>query len=345
MPRKSRRSPLRYLVQGLLLVVTIVIAALVGFRLSALWRERVADKQLAPATGRVVETDAGDVFVQEAGPPDGMPVVLIHGAAGWSEVWRPTLAVLGGAGYRAIAVDLPPFGFSPREKGAAYRTPDQALRLTELAQALQLDSLVLVGHSVGARPAMVAAWRMPDRLRGIVLVGAALDLPPADTRPAPPKKPWLPGVLGVPFLGEALVASTVTNPMLSRWLLEQLVANPASASPEHVAMLQRPMTRAGTTAYVTTWLQQGLVDPPRTGLWDRRRYTAVERPVLLIWGAQDRITPLAQARRLQAAFTDADTAVLAGTGHLPQMEQPDQFNQALLAWLQGLGATPQRRQR
>jgi pimeloyl-ACP methyl ester carboxylesterase len=317
----------------------VVVAALIGFRLSALLREQAADTELAPPQGRLVVTDAGDLFVQEAGPADGPAVLLVPGTGVWSEVWRPTLTALADAGYHALAVDLPPFGFSPRETWAAYRTPDQALRLTELVQALGLDSVVLVGHSVGAKPTVVAAWQMPDRLRGLVLVDATLD----PVRPEPLRssttRAWTTRVLEVPLLGEALVAATITNPMLSRWLVEQLVADSAIATPDRVEMFLRPMARRGTTASITSWLRQALIDHPRTGLADRQRYARVDRPVLLIWGAEDRITPLEQGRRLEAAFGDASATVLPGAGHLPQVEQPDQFNAALLAWLNDLHST------
>ena len=333
---RSRRRLSRILLRMVVLAIFGLGAALVGFRLSALWRERVADKALLPRSGRVVATAAGDLFVQEAGPADGPVVVLVNGTAAWSELWRPTLVALADAGYRAIAVDLPPFGFSPREAGAAYGTPDQALRLSELVQAMRLDNIVLVGHSIGAKPALVTAWRMHDWLRGLVLVDAPLDPPPAGQSAPPPEKPWLGRLLGTPLLGEALVSATVTNPILSRWLMEQVVADPATATPARLALLQLPMVRRGTTASVTAWLRQALVDLPRTGLGDRQRYAGLDRPVLLIWGAQDRITPVAQGRRLQGAFPDARLAVLPGSGHLPQLEDTGPFNEALVGWLRAL---------
>lgn len=333
---RSRRSLFRFLLRMIVLTVFALGAALGGFRLSAFWREQVADQALVPKGGRVVPTAAGDLFVQEAGPADGPVVMLVNGTAAWSELWRPTIAALADAGYRTIAVDLPPFGFSPREERAAYGTPDQALRLTELVQAMQLDNIVLVGHSIGAKPALVTAWRMQDWLRGLVLVDAPLDPPPEGRPPPPPAKPWIGMLLGTPLLGEAVVAATVTNPTLSRWLVEQVVADPAAATAARLATLQLPMVRRGTTESVTAWLRQALVDAPRTGLNDRQRYASLNVPVLLIWGAEDRITPVAQGRRLQGAFRDADLTVLPGSGHLPQLEHTGPFNEALVAWLRAL---------
>ena len=68
---------------------------------------------------RVTLADGLSVRVVEAGPPDGPPVVLIHGWAVSSYLWRHTLGGLAAAGYRTYAPDLPGHGLSdaPTNKG------------------------------------------------------------------------------------------------------------------------------------------------------------------------------------------------------------------------------------
>ena len=75
-------------------------------------------------------TRSGGVFVQEKGPADGIPVVLFHGTAAWSELWRRTSDALAAAGFRVIALDLPPFGFSDRP--GSYTRQDQAARINDV---------------------------------------------------------------------------------------------------------------------------------------------------------------------------------------------------------------------
>src|SRR5882762_4020423 len=103
---------LRWSVRFVLGLLLVLVVALAGFRLAAALRETASREELAPAAGRLVQTRSGGVFVQEKGPSDGIPVVLFHGTAAWSELWRHTSDVVAAAGFHVIAVDQPPFGFS-----------------------------------------------------------------------------------------------------------------------------------------------------------------------------------------------------------------------------------------
>ena len=62
-------------------------------------------------------------------------------------------------------------------------------------------------------------------------------------------------------------------------------------------------------------------------------YRALALPTLIIWGALDRTTPLAQGQRLAQLIRGSELAVMAGVGHMPQIEDPAQFNALLLAFL------------
>jgi hypothetical protein len=99
---------LRWSANGLLVLLLSVILVITSFRLAASIRETGARTQLAPRTGHLVPTRSGGVFVQEKGPEDGVPVVLFHGTAAWSELWRHTSDVLAAAGFHLISLDLPP---------------------------------------------------------------------------------------------------------------------------------------------------------------------------------------------------------------------------------------------
>ena len=78
---------LRWSAKTLLVLLLLVVTAIAGFRLAASFRETADRAALAPPAGHLVKTSSGGVFVQEKGPPDGIPVVLFHGTAAWSELW------------------------------------------------------------------------------------------------------------------------------------------------------------------------------------------------------------------------------------------------------------------
>ena len=158
---------LRWSGNGLLVLLLSVILVVTSFRLAASIRETGTRVGLAPKTGHLVPTRSGGVFVQEKGPEDGVPVVLFHGTAAWSELWRHTSDVLAEAGFHVIALDLPPFGFSDRP--GSYTRQDQAARISDVLDTLKAPPAIIVGHSFGAGAATELAMRYPDRARGLVL--------------------------------------------------------------------------------------------------------------------------------------------------------------------------------
>ena len=216
---------LRWSANGLLVLLLSVVLVITSFRLAASVRETGARAQLAPRTGQLVPTRSGGVFVQEKGPADGIPVVLFHGTAAWSELWRHTSDALASAGFHVIAVDLPPFGFSDRP--GSYTRQDQASRVSDVLDALKAEPAIIVGHSFGAGAATELAMRYPDRARALVLVDAALGL----TAP-PSAAPW---VIQPQWIREILVSLTITNPMATQMLLKSLIAKKERALPDIVA--------------------------------------------------------------------------------------------------------------
>jgi pimeloyl-ACP methyl ester carboxylesterase len=324
--------------RGLLvfIVVAVVLAAAVAVGAAAL-RETGERQALAPRTGRFVRAHDVELFIQETGPPDGPLVLFTHGTGAWSEIWRATLDRLAAEGFRAVAVDLPPFGFSERPRTGDYTTATQGRRLAALLDALGAREITLVGHSFGSRAAVEAALLEPQRLKSLVLVDAALGLYDASGGPVPEAAPADPGVLsavlGFAPISRPLVASTLTNPLLSRTLLELLISRKEAATPALVTTLQRPLELSGSTAALGRWLQW-FVQPDMPELSGRiASYAALKMPVLILWGATDSLTPLPQGRALAAELPTSKLVVLADTGHIPAIENPAEFNDALLVFL------------
>src|SRR2546427_536186 len=138
-----------------------VVLILAGFSWQAARREVLPAAKAAPATGRFVKGADVEIFVQEAGPADGLPVVFVHGTGAWSEAWRESMSALAATGARAIALDLPPFGFSQRPGSARYGKLDQGQRIVGVLDAFGIRQAVLVGHSFGGGPTMEAALLAP----------------------------------------------------------------------------------------------------------------------------------------------------------------------------------------
>lgn len=313
------------LAAGILCVSTL---ALVAFSWQAGRREVRAAVEAAPPGGRYVRAGDVDLFVQEAGPADGPAVLFIHGTGAWSEAWRSPMSALAERGLHAIALDLPPFGFSQRPAEPRYGKLDQGRRIVALLDAMKIGRVVLVGHSFGGGPTVEAALLDPRRVQALVLVDAALGLPERPRRDG--KRTLLDRLLAMPQPRDALVATFLTNPMFTRKLLQGFIDDTARATDEWVALYRRPLVVRGTSEAVGAWLPALMGTSSGAASEQPASYKALSMPVLLIWGERDRITPLAQGERLKQLLPSARLAVMKNVGHIPQIEDPAAFN-ALLA--------------
>ena len=331
---------MRWFATKFLLIIATVCLILVGLLSFFTWqasdREREARQQAAPTTGRFVSAGDLELFIQEMGPATGPAVLFVHGTGAWSEMWREPLTALAEAGYRAIAIDVPPFGFSEKPTQPRYSTADQAGRIVALVHQLGLTRLTLVGHSFGCRATVETASHLVDQMQALVLVDAAVGLAIEHT---PPDSGSLmstaaSGIFNVPLLRRVIVASTVTNPLLTRRLFQLLIDDPNDATDELVTMLQRPLVVRDSTVRLSDWMQTFLFGDDAGALSGKpATYRSFAPPTLLLWGERDQLTPLAQAYELKALLPDPTLVILKGVGHIPQVEDVKQFTEALLVFL------------
>jgi len=321
------------------IALLVIIANAAALAVLVASRRETADRHgLAPSTGRFVRAHDVELYIQEAGPSDGQPVLLIHGTGAWSEIWRETMTRLAERGYRAVAVDMPPFGFSERPPSGDYTTATQGKRLAALIASFPRNA-VLVGHSFGARATVESAMLEPRRIAALVLVDAALGLHGPDGQPLPDEDEsagLTSTVLSLGLIRRPLVAGLLTNPLTTRYLLQQLISRKEAADDAMVRTLQRPLAVAGTTTTAGEWLQWFVHPdrPSRSGRIDS--YRTVNVPTMVIWGATDTLTPLPQGRAIASLIPSARLRVLEGTGHIPAIESPTDFNNALIEFLTSL---------
>ncbi len=319
----------RFLALAVVVVLGCVVVALGALRLASHFRETEVAAAAAPADGKFVDSGHGRIFIMDPGPAGAVPVVLFHGTAAWSKLWWRTTAALKDSGYRPIAPDLPPFGYSERQGG--YTRAEQAARIDGVMTALGAGRAVVVGHSFGAGAALEYVLRHPDRTLGLVLIDAALGLTqdPSDA----------PALLAYKPVREALISATATNPLATRFLLSKLIYRKEAANDETLAILQAPMRVAGTTSHIADWLLY-FTGADRAALSaSRGEVSRISVPVVMIWGDRDDVTPLAQANDLRTLIPSASLKLLNDVGHIPQIEDPDRFNAALLAAIREIAST------
>ncbi len=326
---------------ALILLAILAIAVWVAYATHARsLREVHTPEQIAAGQGRWVRLADSTLHVREwQGANARAPVlVLVHGTGAWSGTWFGLPGALAAAGWHVVALDLPPFGLSSTDRSPAdYSRAAQARRIIGVLDDLATP-VVLMGHSFGAGPALEAALGAGAKVRRLVLVDPALGLGPNGEPPHCESGSGAPLVLAYRPLRGAVIASTATWPGLTPTLLRSFVHRKDVVTPALVPAYQVPFAREGFSARLGDWAAEfatGACEPALS--LDARAVAAwrPERPVALIWGAEDTITPIAQAAALQRAMPGTTLRVLPGAGHIPHIEDPDAFAVSLLAVVDG----------
>ncbi|QDZ02007.1 alpha/beta hydrolase [Nitratireductor mangrovi] len=311
-----------------LLLLIVAVAALAGLRGWATLRERADPGTAAGAGATFVTVDGLPIHYREWGKTDGRPLVLVHGTMAWAETWRDIAGPLADAGFRVIAPDLPPFGFSRRPADGDYSRTAQARRLLGFADVLGLDRFALAGHSFGGGATIEAAFAAPERVEVLALLDVAIGL--GRPHSGPPLAP----LFGVGWLRDAAIAATFTNPWMTGKGLRDFIHDDAIVTAERIALYQRPLVVAGTTTAVGDWFLSGLFgNESGARSADPAAYGGFAPPVLIVWGRQDTVTPLDQGEAIAAAFGDARLSVLDDVNHIPHVEKPAEVVREMLDFL------------
>lgn len=301
-----------------LTLVALIVVTLVGFRGAAALRENLSPEEAAPAGALFATVDGLKIHYQVWGPQDGPPLLLFHGTASWAETYRDIAVPLGDQGFRVIAPDMPPFGYSQRPVDQDYTRAAHAKRVLGFADALGLRHFSVGVHSYGGGGVIEAAFEAPDRIDALILLDVALGL----GRTEAPTIPFA-ALLNLRWPRELLTASTFTNPLMVGPGLRSFIENDDVVTAERIAIYARPLNVEGTTDAVGHWLFSGLFNDERKSLAaNPANYRAFTPPVLVIWGRDDTTTPLAQGEEIAALFPHAELAVLDGVNHIPQVERP-----------------------
>ena len=252
----------------------------------------------------VVRANGLEIAYERAG--QGPPLVFVHGAAADHRLWGPQLRALADA-FTVVAWDEPGTGRSS-DVPADFRLADYADCLAAVIEALALGPAHVAGLSWGGTVVLELYRRHPGSVATLILVGTYAgwrgSLPEAEVRsrvaglhqmlaaPAQDFDPTLPGL----FAGDP----------------------PA----EFVPLLAEMAAGVRPQSLRTQLLLMADAD-------ERDLLHRIAVPTLLIWGELDARSPLSVARQFEQQIPQTDVVVIAGAGHVCNLERPEDFNDAV----------------
>jgi pimeloyl-ACP methyl ester carboxylesterase len=243
----------------------------------------------------------------------GPPVVLVHGTPFSSRVWRKIVPKLA-ENHTVYIFDLLGYGSSEKREGQDVSLAAQAKLLSELLDHWGLEEPNVVGHDFGGATTLRAHLLEGRSFNAIALIDAVA------------LSPW-----GSPFY--RLVQEYVgVFRQIPAYMHEAMVAAYIRDATYH------PMSDEDLRLYVAPWLgpegqaafyRQIVQNDQRYTDGIQARYGEIERPVLILWGEEDRWIPPEKGERLRAEIPGSRLRTIPEAGHLAMEDSPDIIVEAL----------------
>jgi pimeloyl-ACP methyl ester carboxylesterase len=308
----------------------------------------------------MIKTNGIDMAVYEAGPKDGVPVVLCHGFPELAYSWRHQIPALAAAGFRAIAPDQRGYGLSSRPDAVRdYDMPHLTGDLAGLLDALGLKKAVFCGHDWGG----LVVWQMPlyhpDRVSGVIGVNTPfLARPPID--PIMGMRAVFGENMYIVFFqkpGEADAALAKDVGKSFRFFMrkngmnaadyaklpkearnlelvtavqsdETLWPGEALLTPEELKVFVDTFTRTGFTGGIN-WYRNMTRNWELSGTMEQK----VHVPGLMIMAEDDVVLSPAMADGMERFVPDLERVLIKNCGHWTQQEHPAETSAAMIDWL------------
>ncbi len=253
-----------------------------------------------------LELSGGKIYYEVAG--EGHPLVLIHGGQMDSRMWDEQFALFSKS-YRVIRYDVRGFGKSPTST-AVYADEDD---LAALLKNFNAGKVYIVGLSLGGRIAIDFALSHPDLVAAIV--------------------PVAPGLSGFHFSDDPAFMDTWRAAQAGDWekvtdlWLKNAYMAPAMENPKIAPRLRR-LAFENAHENLDNFLLEKVLNPPAI-----ERLPDIKVPTLIIVGNRD-VADIHQICGLvRARVAGAKEIVIQNSGHIVNMEQPEEFNRAVLDFL------------
>jgi len=297
--RVTDQAPRKWLWRGLWALLAAVALAIA----SQVARDIPVDelkRSYAGGASRFVDVGGLQVHYRDEG--EGPPLVLLHGTGASLHTWDAWAEAVR-THFRVIRMDLPGFGLTGPNRDDDYRIDAYVAFLEAFRGKLGLDSFALAGNSLGGQIAWSYAVAHPAPVSALVLLdpaGYPIDRPALVFR--------LARIPGISWLMTKLDPGPITEKTL-----RDCYGDPRKVTPALVERYRKLALREGNRRAFVARVARRAED--RSG-----DIANIRSPTLILWGAQDRLIPVAHAQRFVRGIPGARLVVYDGVGHVPMEE-------------------------
>ncbi|HSR00135.1 MAG TPA: alpha/beta fold hydrolase [Sphingomicrobium sp.] len=256
---------------------------------------------------RIITQNGYAIGYEEAGSDEAMPIVFLHGVGSDKSVWRRQLRFFGPV-RRAVAFDYPGYGDSDPAPAGTTRD-DYASALISGMDELGIARAHVCGLSLGGVAAIALHHADPKRCASLIL---------ADSFAAHPD--------GAAIYERSMAASNDLRAMAEA-RVDTLLGQPADPSVRQEVV--ETMARIDPAAYRIGAEAVWLAD-------QADRAAAIRVPTLVLCGSEDKVTPPELSIALADLIPGARLEIIAGAGHISNLEQPGRFNEVVEEFIQSL---------
>jgi pimeloyl-ACP methyl ester carboxylesterase len=287
--------------------IAVIVALLALLLLNVLVTDGETERaEITEAGGRIFKLPGGDLQVVDHNPAGGSPIILIHCFSCAINWWDGMVPILE-RDHRVIAIDLLGHGGSEKP-GSGYTPPNQAKVVAEALERLQVSDATVVGHSLGGSVTVALSEQNPE------LVGRAviIDMPPDNSYG---DLGFIAGLAFQPLIGPALWR---IKPDFSVREGLGVAFAPGYDVPDAFVEDVKRMTYSSyddSPGGNDDFLEEESLD---------KRMAAAARPLMVLMGAEEQIVndPQRALNQYKVAVPTAQTHLIAGAGHSPNVEKP-----------------------
>lgn len=252
----------------------------------------------------------------------GSAVIFLHGVGCHIEFWEKNIAALA-KDHRVFAIDIVGYGRTDKPE-VDYTFEFMADFVLDFMKTMGIDKASLVGNSMGGGIAITVASQAPERVEKIVLVdpvGVGKGLSPVMR------------LMSLPVIGDFLTKPSKKGVLLQ---MKSCLYDPSHASDDFIDRATLINALPGNQRSFLSLLRitAGMSGVRKELIADfSERLQRIKSPILLVWGKQDQVLPVADAEAAVKKMGNARLHIMDQAGHCPQIDKPEEFNTAVLDFL------------